>query len=271
MARKTFYYHVDEQDDFGGLGVNHKPLKDDFRYINKNIFYRIFSFILYYFIAFPILYIFSKIVLVSKVKNKKQVKKELKKQGFFLYSNHTHYYDAFLSHIFIGVPRRVYVISHPDAVNIPFIGSLVMMLGCLPLPSNIKTFKNFQNAMKQRLNENAIIAVYPEGTLWPYYNKIRKMNKAAFKYPAMYKKPIVICAETYKQRKIFKNLKPKMTLTLSHVIYPNKDYSVEENQNMFYEEAMKFWSETVLKEDNYSYNNYVLVEEKSNLNDNEQK
>ena len=71
--------------------------------------------------------------------------------------------------------------------------------------------------------------------------------------------------------KIFKNLKPKMTLTLSHVVYPNKDFSVEENQNMFYEEAMKFWSETVLKEDNYSYNNYVLVEDKSNLSDNEQK
>ena len=55
MARKTFYYHVDEQDDFGGLGVNNKPLKDDFKYINKNIFYRIISFILYYLIAFPIL------------------------------------------------------------------------------------------------------------------------------------------------------------------------------------------------------------------------
>ena len=76
MARKTFYYHVDEQDDFGGLGVNNKPLKDDFKYINKNIFYRIISFILYYLIAFPILYIYSRIVLVSKVKNKKQVKKE---------------------------------------------------------------------------------------------------------------------------------------------------------------------------------------------------
>ena len=46
MARKTFYYHVDEQDDFGGLGVNNKPLKDDFKYINKNIFYRKFLLII---------------------------------------------------------------------------------------------------------------------------------------------------------------------------------------------------------------------------------
>ena len=46
MARKTFYYHVDEQDDFGGVGVNHKPLKDDFKYINKNIFYRKFLLII---------------------------------------------------------------------------------------------------------------------------------------------------------------------------------------------------------------------------------
>ena len=41
--RKVFYYSKDMQDDFGGVGVNHKPLKKGFVYIHKNIFYRFCS------------------------------------------------------------------------------------------------------------------------------------------------------------------------------------------------------------------------------------
>ncbi len=47
--KKTFYYHEDQKDDFGGIGVNHQPLPDNYKYIHKNIFFRFFSFILYYF------------------------------------------------------------------------------------------------------------------------------------------------------------------------------------------------------------------------------
>lgn len=263
MKRKTYYYHPDQKDDFGNVGRNNKPLKDNFKYIHRNIFYRICSGFLYYCLAFPILYIVSKINLGVKVKNKKYLKKELKKkEAVFFYSNHCHYADAYLSHVFFGVPRRTYVISHSDPVNIPFVGTLVMMLGCLPLPNSKKTFRAFNQAMKQRVEEGAMISIYPEGTLWPYYNRMRPFEKTSFKYAAMYQKPIVVCAETFRKPKIFKKGKPRMTLTLSHVIYPKEGASVEENTQYFYDEAMKFWQEHVYAEDNISYHTYLPIEEK---------
>lgn len=263
MKKKTFYYHPDMKDDFGSAGKNGKPLKDNFKYIHHNIFYRFFSWILYYILAFPILWLVSKIAFGVKVKNKKYLKKELKKkEGVFFYSNHCHCADAYLSHVFFGVPRRTYVISHSDPVNIPVVGTLVMMLGCLPLPNSKKTFRNYNAAMKERVEQGAMIAVYPEGTLWPYYNGMRPFEKTSFKYAAMYHQPIVVCAETFRKPKIFKKGKPRMTLTLSHVLYPDENLSVEENTEKFYEFAVSFWKEHVENKSNYGFHTYLPIEEK---------
>ncbi len=260
--KKTFYYHEDKHDDFGGVGVNHKPLPDNYKYIHKNIFFRILSFILYYLIAFPILFIYAKIATGVRVHGKKRWRKSIgKKDGVFFYSNHVHYYDAFFSHVFVGVPKRVFVVSNPDPVRIPFVGVLVEMLGCLPLPNNRRNFRNYNEAMDYYLKKCAMISIYPEATLWPYYNKLRPMAKASFKYPAMYNKPIVICAETFRKPKVFKFLKPRVDLTLSEVIYPDENKTVNENMEMFYQKAMEFWMEHVeLNESNICLHNYQPID-----------
>lgn len=261
MRRKTYYYHADTKDDFGTLGHNDKPLKDNFKYVNKNIFYRFFSFILYYCLAFPILWLISIICLGVKVKGKKNLKELKKNEGYFVYSNHCHYFDAFIPHVFLGFPRRTYVFSHSDPVNIPFIGRLVMMLGCLPLPNNKTNYKNFMEAMKYRLSHHGVIAIYPEGTLWPYYTNLRKIPKASFKYAAMNKAPIVIVSETFRKPKLFKFLKPRLTLTFSKVLRPNTDYSIDENTNMYYEFALDYLKNMVVNENNVPYHNYIKISE----------
>ncbi len=262
--KKTFYFHDDQKDDFGGIGVNHKPLPDNYKYIHRNIIFRFFSFILYYFFAYPILYVVTKINLGIRVHGKKNIKKQLKKkQGYFFYSNHCHYYDAFISHVFIGAPRRTYVVSHADPVRIPFIRFLVEMLGVLPLPNNKVNFRNYNKAMELLIKKGAVISIYPEATLWPYYNKMRPFPKSSFKYPAMLNQPIVIGAETFRKPKLFKRIKPRMDLTLSEVIYPDPQKSVEENTEMFYQAAVAFWNEhVVLNEHNVSFHNYLPISEK---------
>ncbi len=261
MARKTYYYHADKSDDFGNIGHNPKPLKNNYKYLHTNIFFRFFSFVLYYFLAVPILFVVSKIVLGVKVKNKKQMKKKLKKhEGYFFYSNHTHYFDAFLSHVFAAFPRRNYVLSHADPTNIPVVKTLIALLGCLPLPNNVGNYKNFMRAMKTLTNQGRVISIYPEGTVWPFYNDLRPMPKAAFKYPAISNKPIVLCAETWRQRKIFKSLKPRLTLTFSEPIRPDSTKTIEENADMFYNEAMKFFNEHVRTENNFAYNIFKPIE-----------
>lgn len=265
MKKRTFYYHEDMKDDFGNLGINHKPLKENFCYLHHNPVYRFFSTILYYCIAFPVLYCLSKLYLHVTVKGKKELKKQLKKkESYFVYSNHCHYYDAFLAHIYCGFPRRTYVISHADPVRIPIIGKLVMMLGCLPLPDCLKHYKKFTSAMKELVAKGNVIAIYPEGTLWPYYNRLRPFDKTSFKYAALHGKPIVVCAETFTKSKR-KRGRPKMTLTLSSFIYPERDKTVEENTEMFYYRACEFLKEHVESPDNYGFHEYIKIEEKNNL------
>lgn len=266
MAKKqTYYYHQDKLDDFGTVGHNEKPLKDNYKYIHKNIFWRIASFILFYFIAFPILYIISKICLGVKVKNKKQFRKKLKKgEGFFIYSNHCHYFDAFLYHLFVGFPNRTYVLSHADPTNIPIVKTLIALLGCFPLPNNVKNYKNFSKAMKYVLNKGSAISIYPEGTLWPYYNGLRPMPKACFKYAAINAKPIVLVAETWRKPKFFKFLKPRLTLTISDLIRIDENKNIEQNTDFLYEKSLLFFEENVLKDDNISYHKYLPIETKEN-------
>lgn len=260
--KKTFYYHEDQKDDFGGIGVNHKPLPDNYKYIHKNIFFRFFSFILYYFLAFPILYIVSKFYIGIKVYGKKNIKQLKRKQGFFFSCNHCHYYDAFISHVFIGVPRRTYIVSNADPVRIPFIRFLVEMLGVLPLPNSKLNYRNYYKAMEVYVKKGSVISIYPEATIWPYYNKMRPFSKASFKYPAMLNQPIVIGAETFRKPKFFKGIKPRMNLTISKVIYPDSKKTVAENTEMFYQAAISYWNEqVVLNEHNVAFHHYLPLHE----------
>ena len=58
---KIRYYSDLVNDDFAGTNINQIPIDDNFKYENKNIFFKLGSFILYRIIARPILYLFIKI------------------------------------------------------------------------------------------------------------------------------------------------------------------------------------------------------------------
>lgn len=256
------YYSKDQKDDFGTAGHNGKPLKPDFKYINNNIFYRIFSFILFYVFAHPILYVIAKISEGVRVYGKKNLKEVNKKEGYFLYLNHVNYIDAYIPHVFLSQNKRCYILSHPDPVNIPFVGTLTMMLGCLPIPTStdISNYKKFLKALKYRVNQNRVIAIYPEGTLWPYYTKVRPFPESSFKYAVQTKKPIFVVAETYRKPK-FPFKKPRVNLTISKVIRVDETLSDKENVNKYYNEATAFLNEMVDNESNYKYYDYREKEE----------
>ena len=263
MARKTYYYQEDKSDDFGNLARNGKPLKDHYKYETTNVFYRFFSFCLYYFIAYPILWVIAKVFLGVKVKGKKELKKQWKKkEGLFIYSNHCHYFDAFLSQVFIGFPKKTHVISHADPMNVRGLCGIVKMLGGIPLPSTMSQYKQFSNVLRKACQKGKAIAIYPEGTLWPYYNGLRPMPRACFKYPAMMNTPVVFCAETWRKPKVFKFLKQRLTLTLSTLIRPEEGKSIQENTDMIYQKAEQFFQEHVLVPENISYHTYLPIVEK---------
>ena len=56
--------------------------------------------------------------------------------------------------ICVSFPRRTYIISHQDPLNIPVGGKLIKALGALPLPNDIHSYKKFSNAIKQQKDIN---------------------------------------------------------------------------------------------------------------------
>ena len=100
----------------------------------------------------------------------------------------------------INFPRKAHIVAHPDNVSIPILGGFNKMMGGFPIPSDIKTTKNFLSAMELFLKHKNVIAVYPEAHVWPYYTKIRNFVATSFKYPVKYKVPAYAYTTTYKDR-----------------------------------------------------------------------
>lgn len=260
MKRKTFEYSSSKTEDFGVVvEKNDKKLSDKYKYIHKNVFYRFFSALFYYSFALPVLWCVGKLLNGVKVVNKKNLK-PLKKTGYFIYSNHTLWLDGFTQHVFTCNPKRVVVVSLADTFTCnKLLGSLLTFLGGMPLPTSFRTAKKFLHAMEYHLDHNKVIAIYPEGTIWPYYTGQRAIKKGAFKYPVTFDKPVVFACTTYREPKgLFKKIKnPKMVITLSEPIYPSRNGVKkidEERLEVLYKEFIEKVSSSP---DNYAANNYV--------------
>ena len=201
------YYNDELNDDFAEDKDKIKPIKIDenYKYIHKNLLWNITAIILYRIIFSIPVYIHTKIKYKFEIVNKEALKKE-KKNGYFIYGNHTNeFIDPFFP-TFITFPKRVYVIANADNVSIPGLKTAIRMLGALPVPDNIKASKNFFKAIKYYINKNKVIAIYPEAHVWPFYTKIRNYKSVSFKYPIELDKPVYSFTTTYQQ---FENNKRK--------------------------------------------------------------
>ena len=204
---KINYYNDELNDDFAEDKDKIKPIKIDenYKYIHKNLLWNITAIILYRIIFSIPVYIHTKIKYKFEIVNKEALKKE-KKNGYFIYGNHTNeFIDPFFP-TFITFPKRVYVIANADNVSIPGLKTAIRMLGALPVPDNIKASKNFFKAIKYYINKNRVIAIYPEAHVWPFYTKIRNYKSVSFKYPIELDKPVYSFTTTYQQ---FENNKRK--------------------------------------------------------------
>ena len=201
------YYNDELNDDFAEDKGKINPIKIDenYKYIHKNLLWNITAIILYRIIFSIPVYIHTKIKYKFEIVNKEALKKE-KKNGYFIYGNHTNeFIDPFFP-TFITFPKRVYVIANADNVSIPGLKTAIRMLGALPVPDNIKASKNFFKAIKYYINKNRVIAIYPEAHVWPFYTKIRNYKSVSFKYPIELDKPVYSFTTTYQK---FENNKRK--------------------------------------------------------------
>lgn len=210
---KTIYYK-DITDDVVSSSNQEYKLKDNYKWIHKNIFYVVFSYLVYYIILL--------IALIYKlVKGIRYNNKKLLKGRYFIYGNHTSQYGDILNPFLICFPRRPYLICSPANLGIPVIGKLLPMMGALPIPEDLHGLAKFKKAVEYRSKKGNPIVIYPEAHLWPYYTKIREFSGVSFHYPVELGTTVYSMTTTYKKKGI--------DIYIDGPIYLNNDLNKKEN------------------------------------------
>lgn len=228
--QRVIYYSDPLRDDFAKNEIQAIRVGKDYCYIHRSFLWRAASFLLYYVIAIPIIWIISKVYMGLKIENRK-VLRGLRGKGYFLYGNHTRELDAFVSPM-VTYPGKSYVIAGAEAVSLPCLKNIIMRLGVLPIPTELSGMKNFYSAVEVRAEEGHGITVYPEAHIWPFYTGIRPFADTSFRYPVKKQLPAVAMVATYRKRSgLFRFLKrPGMTITLSDPVYSDAELTVKKAQ-----------------------------------------
>lgn len=225
--RKMIYYTDELNDEFSLAKITPRPIDETYRYCNDSFFKKFTHFFWYRMVFTPIAYFYTKLAFHHTIIGRKKFV-ECKDKGYFIYGNHTQDIgDAFMPNM-MNIPKENYVIVHPNNVSMPFLGRITPSLGALPLPDDMKAYRNFLKAVERRISENHAIVIYPEAHIWPYYTKIRPFTEDSFYYPIKYGVPAYCFTNTYQKRKFSK--KPKIVTYIDGPFYPNDDLPIREKR-----------------------------------------
>lgn len=254
---KEIFYENEFHDDFAETKINTKNLPPDFKYVHRNIFWRFFSWILYYLVAVPVIFLITKIWYGVRVKNKKAIKK-LKGTGFFLYANHTAMMDGTIHSVLIA-KHRPYIIANPDAVSLKGLSNFVVMVGCLPLGNSPENQDALDAALHHRvIEQKRAVIVFPEAHIWKYYNKIRTLRPATFRFAAKLNAPVLPVTTTWrKPHWPFK--KPRMTLNVGEPIFYDPEQSLSSKCRYLAATCQQIMNDISNVPDNYEYIRYTKV------------
>lgn len=255
--RKIIYYTDELNDEFSLAQISPRTIDGNYTYIHNSFFKRLTHFFWYRIIAFPIAFLYTKLKFHHKIVNQSVIK-PYKKNGYFLYGNHTQDIgDAFMPNM-INKGKDKYIIVHPNNVSMPVLGKITPSLGALPLPDDMTAYKSFVKAIEQRIKENKAVVIYPEAHIWPFYTKIRPFVDTSFQYPIKLDVPSFCFTNTYQKRRFSK--KPKIVTYIDGPFFPNRNLSIREQRadlrNQIYscmckraESSTVAWIEYIKKED----------------------
>jgi len=218
--RRVIYYSDELNDEFSVAQITPRRIDENYVYIYTSRFKRFTHFFWYRVIATPIAFAYVKLTFGHKAKGRYKFSKH-KKDGYFMYGNHTQDIgDAFIPNM-INFPKTNYIIVHPNNVSMPVLGKVTPSLGALPIPDELPAYKNFLNAIDTRIAEGHSVVVYPEAHIWPYYTKIRNFPDTSFAYPAKLGAPVYCFTNTYHKRSFFKH--PRIITYIDGPFYPDMD------------------------------------------------
>lgn len=198
-------------------------IDDNYKFIKEKLLFKICSDILYYFIAAPIIFVISKLILGLKIEGRENIN-DFEGPAISV-SNHVHMIDCAM----IGLamfPNRIFYTASDASFKMPVIKYIVKLLNGLPISDDISRKRKLVKVIDELLRDGEIVHFYPEASLWPYYNKIRRFKNGAFEMSVKNNVPIIPMVYTYREvtglRKLIKR-KPFITLKILEPIYPDDE------------------------------------------------
>lgn len=227
MNKSNIIFYEDElNDEFSTAKIIPRKIDENYKYIHKNVIWNACAFLLQNVLSIPIKYLYAKIKFRVKYVGKEKLKR-YKKQGYFIYGNHTQSFaDTFLISNCV-YPKINYLIVNPENVSMKFLRNIVQMLGAIPIPSNKLAMKNFLDTIEKNIKKGYSITIFPEAHIWPYYTKIRNFKSVSFSYPVKLNVPSFCITNTYQKTK--KN-KLQIVSYIDGPFFPNKSLSYKDAQ-----------------------------------------
>ena len=256
--KRVIVYTDERHDDFAGMHIRPRPIGPEYPFIRRGALWNAAAAFLYRLIATPVAWLDCFLIHGLKIENRKALKTLRRlKTGYFLFGNHTQSaFDAF-SPSMLSFPRKSYVITGPQAVSLPGLGQVVQMLGAIPLPDGVEGAWAFAAAVDARIRAGAAVAIYPEAHIWPYYTGVRNFSAGSFVYPARCGVPAVAFAVTYRQRKLFKKLPPRIVLHVSEPFTADPALSERKARLWLRDQVYAFMQEKICTPENYAYVRYI--------------
>lgn len=232
----------------------YKTPDSNYKYLPNNIFFKFFSLIIRF-----IMFIFGPVVTYLmyhlKIKGRKNIKNI--KTGAITICNHVSPIDSPLIVRQAMIGKSLYCTAAPTNNKKGFSGLILKAGGILPFPVFPSTARKFNQTIKYLLEEKkAYVNFHPEHGYWIGYKKPRPLYRGAFYYAAKHNVPIIptfICYRNPNKIEKFFRRKKLITLIVEKPIYPNPNYSENENENYLMSEAKLIW-------DNI-YKNFYKVDE----------
>lgn len=260
---KEYFYKDERNDDFAATNgkIDRDVVDGSYKYSRHSALWKILAFIAYRLFATPLVWLYVKLWLGIRVKNRKAIRSL--REGCFFYLNHTqNIADAFIPSI-ATFPKKAYIVTGPEAVSIKGIRLLVAMFGAIPLPTTFSAAKNYEKRLSEATEEGAAVTIYPEAHIWPYCNFVRDFSEKSFSYPCKTGSPVIAGVVVYRQRKIFKNAHPCVTVYLSDPIYPDKKLNERQARQKLRDQAYDFMSRTAKEQHSFAYIKYTKVSDET--------
>ena len=240
-------------------------IDENYKFIKKSFLFSIFS-LFAYLLAELIFFPITWIIYGLRVKGRKNLKKI--KNAVFI-SNHVLTLDFLAINTHVLFRKRPYILANHRPFHMPFVRRLVRLLRAVPLPNSATTSRKFIREVDQAVQNGSSLLIFPEGSMWNYYNKVRPFMPGAFRFSAKNNVPIVPIVLTYRKPnwfyKLFGRKKPLITINILDALYPNK-YNLNNQKQL--EQKLLTESYQIINEffkANSTYNEYISKPVKSIL------